>query len=213
MKSAAKPGAKRRSRPGVGIALAAIWLAGAAWLWPDQAAHLFHPARFATTGTARLPAETYITAVETRLGDDDPIDQLDLPAGRGPVVVTTAAARVWLDPPTAHVLDVAAVGEPDAALLAHPAQPLAKVIARARAVSPGQLRRVQWPGPGRPDWLVTIAAKRHETVLKVADDTDRAGAAAARTGQVLRLTPMAVVRWGWLLLPGVAGLVWMRRRR
>lgn len=211
MRTKPKPSAKRRSRRGVTIALVAIWLAGAAWLWPDQAARLFHPARFATTGATLLPATAYIEAVEARAGD--PIDQLDLPAGRGPVVVTTAAVRVWLDPPTARVLDVAAADARDEALLAHPAQPLAKVIARARAVSPGRVRRVQWPGPGRPDWLVTIAAKGRETVLKVADDTDRAGAAVARTGPMLGLTPIAMVRWGWLLLPIVAGLVWMRRRR
>ncbi len=63
MRTGPKPGMKRRSRRGAAIVLAAIWLAGAAWLWPDRSARLFHPGRFATTGTARLPAGTYIAAV------------------------------------------------------------------------------------------------------------------------------------------------------
>ncbi len=95
-----------------------ITLSGAALVWGDALDRLIHPARHATSGTALLPLARYVAAAQPEVRDGARIANIVLPASRGPVLVTLTApaaqpevrARrlmVYLDPPTAHVLDVA----------------------------------------------------------------------------------------------------------
>ena len=199
------------------VLLVPLWLGGVALLWPKGVARLAHPARFATTGRAMLPLDAYPAAARARLRPGDRIDEMILPRGRGPVIVVAGASRVWIDPPTARVLAVDRGDPGDAAVAVEPAQGVAAVVARARAVAPGRVSGVVWPGsePGQPDWLVTMTDHGHETVVKVADDTDRAGAAVARAGQWQQAGTVTALRWLLLTIPvvSIAILGWRPRRR
>jgi len=209
-----RQGAGRRRRWPVAVLLALLWLGGVGWSWPDLVARIVHPARFATSGTARLPVDAYSVAAARRLKAGDRIAEMALPTGQGPVIVTGAWSRVWLDPPTARVLAVAAGGSEVSPTGS--AQDVAAVVARARAVAQGRVMRVVWPGsePGEPDWLVTLAGHDRETVVKVADDTAFGGAAVARVGRWRRSGAVTAVRWSLLTVPPLllALMAWRRRR-
>ena len=60
-----------------------------------------------------------------------------------------------------------------------PAQSIAAVIERAQALSQGTVRSVAWPTTKSPDWTIGFAGAPPRSI-KVADDTGRASAAAAR---------------------------------
>jgi hypothetical protein len=206
---------RRRRWPAI-VVLALLWLGGIVWSWPDLMARIVHPARFATTGAAMLPLDAYAAAAAQRLPAGDRIGEMILPTGRAPVIVIASRARLWLDPPTARVLAVAAGGSE--LVSAEPAQGVAVIARRARAVAPGRIARVVWPGsePGQPDWLVTLTAHDRETVVKVADDTATGGAAVARIGRWRGSAVVSTLRWALLLVPPVLLMVamtaWRRRK-
>lgn len=200
------------------IALVPLWLGGVVLLWPTSIDRLIHPARFATTGRALLPPDAYPAAARARLRPDDRIGELILPRGGGPVIVVAGTSRVWLDPPTGRVLAVDRGDPVDEMVNVEPAQGVATVVARAQAVARGRVSRVVWPGsePGQPDWRVTLTDQGRETVVKVADDITRGGAAVARAGRWQGRGAVAAMRWLLLAVPAVAiaimGWRWGRRR-
>ncbi|MFS0772210.1 PepSY-associated TM helix domain-containing protein [Sphingomonas sp. 1P08PE] len=104
------------------ILIIPISLSGAALVWHDALDRLVNPARFATSGTTLLSPDAYVTAAWGVLKPGDRVAQLTLPDHGGPVVVAAAPppapgakpqggppqrTNVYLDPPTARVLDVA----------------------------------------------------------------------------------------------------------
>lgn len=107
----------------IGILLAVlvipVSLSGAALVWHDALDRGIHPQRFAVSGARLASAEAYVAAARARLAPGERIAQLTMPAHGGPVVVAAAPAQmtprpgppvrtnVYLDPPTARVLDVA----------------------------------------------------------------------------------------------------------
>ncbi|WP_344691891.1 hypothetical protein [Sphingomonas cynarae] len=200
------------------IALLLLWLGGVMLLWPAPIDRLIHPARFATTGRALLPPGAYPAAARARLRPDDRIGELILPRDGGPVIVVAGASRVWLDPPTARVLAVDRGDPVDDTVNVEPAQGVATVVMRAQAVARGKVSHVVWPGagPGQPDWLVTLTDHGRETIVKVADDTTRGGAAIARAGRWQGRGVDDALRWLLLAAPvvpiAIIGWRWGRRR-
>ncbi|WP_375397799.1 PepSY-associated TM helix domain-containing protein [uncultured Sphingomonas sp.] len=106
----------------IGIALAILIvplsLSGAALVWHDALDRAINPQRSVVTGTRLLPADAYAAAAQARLRPGERIAQLTLPEQGGPVLVSAAAdaparpgpplrTNIYLDPPTARVLDVA----------------------------------------------------------------------------------------------------------
>lgn len=101
------------------ILIIPLSLSGALLVWDKPLDRLLNPARYAVTGTDRLPVGAYLDAARGALPGDAPIAGITFPEGAGPIVVqasvTGVGARrgppartsVWLDPPTAHVLAVA----------------------------------------------------------------------------------------------------------
>ena len=102
------------------ILIVPLSLSGAALVWHEGLDRLVNPSRFAVTGEAVLDTDAYVAAAQAVLKPGDRVAQLTLPEGRGPVVVAAqpagaAPARrgppprtmVYLDPPTARVLQVA----------------------------------------------------------------------------------------------------------
>ena len=108
----------------IGLALAILViplsLSGAALVYDEALDHGVNPQRYAVSGTARLGADAYAAAAMARLKPGERVAQLTWPDGDGPVVVAAAGVAaqahpgppqrtmVYLDPPTARVLDVAA---------------------------------------------------------------------------------------------------------
>ncbi|AXJ96869.1 PepSY domain-containing protein [Sphingomonas sp. FARSPH] len=102
------------------ILIVPLCLSGAALVWDEPLDRIANPARYAVTGDTLLTPSAYVAAAARVLKPGDRIAQLTLPDGQGPVVVAAApagvgAARggppprmmVYLDPPTAKVLEVA----------------------------------------------------------------------------------------------------------
>lgn len=102
------------------ILIVPLSLSGAALVWHDPLDRLLHPARYRTSGDTLLAPGAYAAAAAAALKPGDRIAQLGLPEGDGPVTVAAAPAGavpvrpgppartiVYLDPPTARVLDVA----------------------------------------------------------------------------------------------------------
>ena len=106
------------------ILIIPLSVTGAALVWDDALDHMLNPVRYATTGAGELAPARYVAAARDILAPEERIVSLALPdEDGGPVVVTAAkpAARqalqgpparttVWLDPPTARVLDYGAGG-------------------------------------------------------------------------------------------------------
>ena len=95
-------------------------LSGAALVWHDVLDRVVNPARYRISGTVRLTPERYAAGAQAALKPGERIAQITMPEGKGPVVVAAAPATVdpdrrgppprmmiYLDPPTARVLDVA----------------------------------------------------------------------------------------------------------
>lgn len=104
------------------VAIIPLSLSGAALVWDQALDRAVDPQRYAVSGVALLPAARYVAAARPRLAPGDRIAQLTLPTEGGPVVLAAAPAgakprpgppqrtSVYLDPPTARVLDVASGG-------------------------------------------------------------------------------------------------------
>ena len=109
----------------IGLALAILiiplCISGAALVWHDALDRAVNPARFATTGAAMVAPDRYVAAARALAAPGERVAQLGYPEGKGPVTVSLAPGQagpqrggppvrrvVYLDPPTARVLDVAA---------------------------------------------------------------------------------------------------------
>jgi uncharacterized iron-regulated membrane protein len=105
---------------GIGLALllAPIAVSGALLVWHDHLDALMHPGRYAVTGAQVVQPSAYLASAAAALaGSAQPV-AVRFPADEGwPVIVTARAApgtdggqarirNVYLDPPTARVLDV-----------------------------------------------------------------------------------------------------------
>ncbi|USU06502.1 PepSY domain-containing protein [Sphingomonadaceae bacterium OTU29MARTA1] len=95
-------------------------LSGAALVWHDALDRMVNPARYAVTGSTLLEADTYVAAARAALKPGDRISQLTIPGDGGPVAIAAQPAgastgrrgppvrtMVYLDPPTARILQVA----------------------------------------------------------------------------------------------------------
>lgn len=107
----------------IGLAIAVlvipVSLSGAALVWRDALDRAVHPARYATSGDRLMPIGAYVAAAEARLSQGERIARLTLPERGGPVIVAATPAastlrsgppvltELYLDPPTARVLDMA----------------------------------------------------------------------------------------------------------
>ncbi|PNB52653.1 PepSY domain-containing protein, partial [Pseudomonas sp. FW305-130] len=103
------------------ILIIPLSLTGAALVWDDALDHALNPQRYATSGNGTLAPQRYIAAARVVLQPGDAIASLTLPDAPGePVVVSASPASsrqgvqgpparitVWIDPASAHVLDVA----------------------------------------------------------------------------------------------------------
>lgn len=105
----------------IGLALAILvvplGLSGTALVYGEALDGVVNPQRHATSGTARLTPDAYAAAAAARLPPGGRVAQLRWPEGDGPVIVTAAGVAastrpgpplrtlIWLDPPTARVLD------------------------------------------------------------------------------------------------------------
>lgn len=100
------------------ILIIPLSVTGAALVWDDALDHMLNPVRYATTGVDELAPTRYIAAAREILAPEERIVALTMPEENGPVIVTAAKpatgqrlqgppprTTVWLDPPTARVLD------------------------------------------------------------------------------------------------------------
>ena len=103
------------------ILIIPISVSGAVLVWHEEIEQAIHPERFATTGSTTIGADAYLTAARREIGSDARIASLAMPDHGGAVVVTAAGApgrggppvrtSVYLDPPSARVLDMARSNE------------------------------------------------------------------------------------------------------
>jgi uncharacterized iron-regulated membrane protein len=101
------------------ILIIPLCVTGAALVWDEALDHGLNPQRYAVTGEQMLDPQLYVEAAQAVLEPGEHIQSIALPNGDGPVVVAAAPARataqgrapgrinIWLDPPTARVLDKA----------------------------------------------------------------------------------------------------------
>ncbi|WBH15616.1 PepSY-associated TM helix domain-containing protein [Sphingomonas radiodurans] len=100
------------------ILIIPLSLSGAALVWDDGLDRLVNPGRYATSGSAMLPLDRYLAAARSRAQREDRVANIVLPEDGGPVVVTLVRppaqgerrplrTTVYVDPPTATLLDVA----------------------------------------------------------------------------------------------------------
>jgi uncharacterized iron-regulated membrane protein len=102
------------------ILIIPLSLSGAALVWGDALDRLVNGSRYAVTGETLLAPDAYVAAARGALKPGERVSQLSLPDERGPVVVAAQPAAepagrrgpplrtmVYLDPPTARVLQVA----------------------------------------------------------------------------------------------------------
>lgn len=104
---------------GLGLILVPLSISGSALVWHDALDELLNPSRYATSGTDLLAPSVYLEAASQALGPTISPSTLRLPdAPGGPVIVSGRQAptkpgvrmptiSVYLDPPTAQVLDTA----------------------------------------------------------------------------------------------------------
>ncbi len=106
------------------IVIIPLSFTGAALVWDHELDKLLNPARFATTGTTTLPPSVYAAVVARSLVPGEQIASIRFPEDGGPVVVSASAlpagaarpgppqrTNIYLDPPTARVLDSAKSNE------------------------------------------------------------------------------------------------------
>ena len=97
-----------------------ISVTGSALVWHDGLDRLVNPERFATSGVVVLAPERYVAAARAKLEPGERVAQLTMPEGGDPAIVAAtrtgggrqqggppARTMIYLDPPTAKVLDVA----------------------------------------------------------------------------------------------------------
>ena len=99
------------------ILIIPISLTGSALVWDEAVDHGLNPQRYAVSGSTLIDPDRYLAAARGSLKPTDSIVSIALPDGEGPVVVTASSpgksisgpprTMVYLDPPTARVLDVA----------------------------------------------------------------------------------------------------------
>ena len=106
------------------ILIIPLCLSGAALVWDEPLDRLANPVRYATSGEALLAPGAYLTVARAALKPGETVAQLSFPDEDGPVVVAASPAdgssggkrarpgppqrtMVYLDPPTARVLQVA----------------------------------------------------------------------------------------------------------
>lgn len=99
------------------ILIIPISLTGSALVWDEAVDHGLNPQRYAVSGGTLIDPDLYVAAARGSLKPTDSIVSIALPDGDGPVVVTASSpgksisgpprSMVYLDPPTARVLDVA----------------------------------------------------------------------------------------------------------
>ena len=104
---------------GLGLVLIPLSISGSALVWRDTLDELLNPGRYATSGTELLAPSDYLKAASEALGPTISLSTLRLPDAPGaPVIVSGRQAptkpgirmptiSVYLDPPTAQVLDTA----------------------------------------------------------------------------------------------------------
>ena len=97
-------------------------LSGALLVWDRPVDRLLNPARYAVSGGALLPPHAYVDAARAVLQPGQSIVSLAYPEGGGPILLQASVPgaphragppsriSIWLDPPTARVLDVADSG-------------------------------------------------------------------------------------------------------
>ena len=106
----------------VGLVLAILViplsLSGAALVWHDALDRIVDPARYAVTGNTLVAPDSYVAAARAALKHGERIASLTMPGDGGPVIVAASPASaparpgpprrtmVYLDPPTARVLEV-----------------------------------------------------------------------------------------------------------
>jgi uncharacterized iron-regulated membrane protein len=100
------------------IAIIPLSLSGALLVWHEPLDRVLNPARYATTGRTLLPLDRYLVIARGGLKPGERIATLTVPDHGGPVMVAAAPAKaparpgppvrtnIYLDPPTARVLDV-----------------------------------------------------------------------------------------------------------
>lgn len=100
------------------ILIIPLCVTGSALVWDEPVNRFFNPDRFATTGSATLAPETYAAAAQAVLKPGERIASLRMPEQTGDPIVIAAAPQptkvqgpaprtnVYLDPPTAKVLEV-----------------------------------------------------------------------------------------------------------
>ncbi len=100
------------------ILIIPLSLSGAALVWHDALDRIVDPARYAVTGKTVLGPDVYVAAARAALKHGERIATLTMPDNGGPVVVAASAGAaptrpgppprimVYLDPPTARVLQV-----------------------------------------------------------------------------------------------------------
>jgi uncharacterized iron-regulated membrane protein len=99
------------------ILIIPLSITGAALVWDEALDHGLNPQRYAVSGEQTLDPQLYIAAARSVLNPGDRIQSMTLPNGDGPVIVAATPAstkpqagpparvNIWLDPPTARVLD------------------------------------------------------------------------------------------------------------
>ena len=99
------------------ILIIPLSLTGSALVWDEALDHGLNPQRYAVSGGALIDPDLYVAAARGALKPEDAIVSIALPDGGGPVAVTASQpgksisgpprTMVYLDPPTARVLEVA----------------------------------------------------------------------------------------------------------
>ena len=101
------------------ILIIPLSLSGAALVWDEPLDRLANPARYAVSGDRLLAPDAYVAAAKAVLKPGQRVAQLTLPDADGPVVVAASGmakqarpgpplrTMVYLDPPTARVLQIA----------------------------------------------------------------------------------------------------------
>ncbi|MES3083468.1 PepSY-associated TM helix domain-containing protein [Sphingomonas faeni] len=100
------------------ILIIPLSLSGAALVWHDALDRIVDPARYAVSGRTVVGLDSYVAAARAALKHGERIATLTMPDDGGPVVVAASSASaptrpgppqrtmVYLDPPTARVLEV-----------------------------------------------------------------------------------------------------------
>lgn len=107
----------------LGLLLAALIIpisfTGAVLVWHEELEPLVYPDRYAVTGDATLAPATYLRAARAAMKPGERVASLAMPDHGGPVTVAAASAQapdrlgppartnIYLDPPTARVLEAA----------------------------------------------------------------------------------------------------------